>query len=133
VTNWKYVDASHLTVWRINEQGASESCLVSALPQETVIDPPDDPSPAQIQADVVSAVQARLDDFAKTRGYDGILSACTYATSNVTKFQIEGRYCVAARDAHWSKCYDLLTQVQGGAPVPTIDEVIAQMPALEWP
>jgi hypothetical protein len=86
-----------------------------------------------MQSAVVAAVQKRLDDFARTRNYDGILSACTYATSNVTKFQIEGRYCVAARDAHWSKCYDLLTQVHGGAPVPTVDEVIAQMPALEWP
>ena len=37
------------------------------------------PSPEEIQAEIVAAAQQRLDDFARTRNYDGILSACTYA------------------------------------------------------
>ena len=37
----------------------------------------------QLYKEVVDATQRRLDDFARTRNYDGILSACTYATSTV--------------------------------------------------
>ena len=48
---------------------------------------------------IVNKTQKRLDDFAKTRNYDGILSACTYATSEVPKFNAEGVYCVQIRDA----------------------------------
>lgn len=94
-----------------------------------------EPSPGpDIQAAVTAAVQDRLDAFAKTRGYDGILSACTYATSKVAKFAAEGAYCVDARDAHWAQCYAIMADVQGGLrPMPTVDAVLAELPALEWP
>ena len=41
------------------------------------------PDPPSLQAMVVQATQERLDDFARTRNYDGILSACTYATQQI--------------------------------------------------
>lgn len=47
-------------------------------------------APEGLQAQVVQSTQQRLDDFARTRNYDGILSACTYATSTVPKFAAEG-------------------------------------------
>lgn len=87
------------------------------------------------QAAVVTATQARLDTFANTRNYDGILSACTYASSAVPKFQSEGQYCVNARDNTWASLYALMGEVQAGtAPMPaTIDEVVALLPELTWP
>lgn len=92
------------------------------------------PTTEQIIHGFVGLIQNRLDDFAKTRGYDGIMSACTYATSTVAKFKTEGQYCVQARDATWSMAYDLLDQVQTGEiDVPTEEEVFAQLPALAWP
>jgi hypothetical protein len=43
-----------------------------------------------VQVGVVDAIQMRLDTFARSRGYDGILSACTYAASSVEHFAREG-------------------------------------------
>ena len=88
----------------------------------------------KIVAEFTARVQAHLDDFARTRGYDGILSACTYATSTVPKFKAEGQYAVEARDATWAKCYEVLAAVEAGArPIPTLDELLAELPVLTWP
>lgn len=93
---------------------------------------PDQPS---LQEKVVAATQKRLDDFARTRNYDGILSACTYATSTVPKFAAEGQYAVQARDATLAALYALLDEVQAGQrPVPqSFDDVAPLLPELEWP
>ena len=91
-------------------------------------------TPAQIDASFTASIQQRLDDFARTRNYDNILSACTYATSTVAKFKAEGQYAVEARDATWTKCYEVLAAVEGGTrPMPTMEELIAELPVLTWP
>lgn len=87
-----------------------------------------------IEVVVVELVQKKLDDFAATRRYNGIMSACTYVNSKVPQFQIEGQYCVDARDTHWAKCYSILADVLNGIrPVPTIEQVLAELPVLAWP
>jgi hypothetical protein len=87
---------------------------------------------AQAMAPFTDAAQRRLDDFAKTRLYDGILSACTYAGSAVPSFQAEGLRAVELRDATWAAAYQILAAVQGGNPTPTIAEFVAQLPELSW-
>lgn len=89
----------------------------------------------QLQDDIVAQTQARLDAFAGTRNYDGILSACTYATSTNPKFQAEGQYCVEARDATWARLYELLAEVEAGTrPVPSgYEDVGPELPVLAWP
>ena len=86
-------------------------------------------------ANVTQATQSRLDTFARTRNYDGILSACTYASSAVPQFQTEGQYCVNARDSTWATLYTLMGQVQAGTtPMPaTVEDVMAVLPELVWP
>lgn len=92
------------------------------------------PTAAEIIANYVAAIQKRLDDFARTRNYDGILSAATYATSAVPKFKTEGQYAVTARDATWAKGYEILAAVEAGTrAAPTLDELAAELPALAWP
>jgi hypothetical protein len=96
--------------------------------------PPPRKTPEQIEAEFVAKVQSRLDTFARARGYDGILSACTYVTSTVSKFAAEGQYCVQARDATWAKCYEILNAVQSNQlPVPTWEELESEPPVLQWP
>jgi len=99
-----------------------------------VLSDPPLPTVDELIAQYTSAVQKRLDDFACTRGYDGILSAATYATSTVPKFAAEGQYAVTARDATWTKCYEILGEFTAGAiPAPTLEEILSELPALEWP
>lgn len=90
---------------------------------------------AQLQASIVDATQLRLDSFAQTRNYSGILSACTYATSPTPKFSAEGQYCVSQRDATWAKLYEMLAEVQAGTrPMPTgYADIEAELPVLVWP
>lgn len=92
-------------------------------------------APEVIMAGIVEATQKRLDDFAKTRNYDGILSACTYATSAIPKFQTEGQYCVGARDATWAALYQILADVQAGTrTMPTgYADIEPDLPVLAWP
>ena len=92
------------------------------------------PTPEEQLEALTLAIQAHLDAFARTRNYDGIMSAATYATSTVEKFRAEGQYAVEARDLTWAKGYEIMGAVMSGArPMPTLDEVIAELPALAWP
>lgn len=84
---------------------------------------------------IVTATQQRLDTFAQSRGYDGILSACSYAGSLVPKFQQEGQYCVNARDITWAKLLEILAEVQAGTrPKPAgYMDIEPELPPLVWP
>lgn len=86
-------------------------------------------------ADISAQTQARLDNFARTRAYDGILSACTYVSSTVQKFQVEGQYCVESRDATWAKLYEIMAEVEAGTrPMPSsYADIESDLPALVWP
>jgi len=82
----------------------------------------------------VGAVQAHLDEIARSRNYDSILSLCTYATSTDAKFAAEGQAGVEWRDAVWTSCYQTLEQWNTGAiDTPTIDDLIASLPEIVWP
>lgn len=78
------------------------------------------------------AVQAHLDQTARNYGYDSIANAVTYAEEPaVLRFQEEGRALRAWRSLVWEACYQLLDQVKAGSvPVPSLDAVLAGLPAL---
>lgn len=77
--------------------------------------------------------QERLDAFARTKGYDGILSACTYATSPTQSFAAEGQYCVNQRDATWATLYQIMADVVAGQrSIPTWEQLESELPTLAW-
>lgn len=100
----------------------------------TIIERPQPLDPAVLQQQIVQSVQQRLDEFARSRGYDGILSACTYVGSGVPQFQSEGNRAVELRDQTWAKLYQMLAEVQSGArSVPSgFSDVEGELPALTW-
>lgn len=79
------------------------------------------------------AIQSRLDTFARTRGYDNIVSLCSYATSTLPQFAAEGQRGVILRDQCWSIGYTILAQAMAGEiPEPSIEYVLNQMPDMTW-
>lgn len=79
------------------------------------------------------AIQARLDKFAQTRGYDNMLSACTYATSQMGRFRNEGLKACYLREATWMQAYAILDDVQAGKrPAPSLEELFMELPELTW-
>lgn len=90
---------------------------------------------SELKQEIVSQVQQRLDNFAKTKGYDSILSACTYANSSTSEFAEEGKYCVSIRDNIWLKLYEILAEVEAGTrPIPqTYADIEPELPVLSWP
>ncbi len=89
----------------------------------------------RVKEEIVFNTQKRLDEFARTRLYDGILSACTYATSSVPKFYNEGQYCVDARDSTWAALYTILAEVEAGTrTMPSgFADIESTLPQLIWP
>lgn len=89
-------------------------------------------SPETIQAILVSAVQAKLDQDAKALGYDSIFTAITYVGDSNPKFAAEGLAFKNWRSAVWTYCYQALADVQAGTrTVPTAEELVAELPVLQ--
>lgn len=81
------------------------------------------------KAAAAQAVQNMLDSAAKAKGYDSILSACSYA-AYPNPFQAEGQEFVAWRGAVWAKCYEILAEVEAGTrPAPAVPELLTEIAA----
>lgn len=78
--------------------------------------------------------QTQLDEFAATRGYDGILSVCSYATDPLEEHRLEGQRAVDLRSAYWAAISDYMSKVLSKElPVPkTVLEITAHLPELTW-
>ena len=75
-----------------------------------------------------SAIQEYIDSQAKNRGYDGIVSACSYA-GYTNEFQTEAVSLGVWRSAVWTKAYQVQADVMAGTiPIPTVDELILMLP-----
>lgn len=87
----------------------------------------------QLTKQFTESVQKWMDAKAQERGYDNIISACTYADSTDAKFAAEGKAAKEWRDKVWRHCYDVVAQVVSGSrDIPTISELLAELPKLEW-
>ena len=131
----KITVADYRALLAAQSQGMMIQPDASGYPQSVPLPEPTSEELLQLkQAAIVAAVQARLDAFAKTRNYDNIFTAATYATSKNPQFAAEGQYAVEARDETWARCYQILNEVMTGQrPEPTLEEIMAELPALAWP
>lgn len=113
----------------------------SALGEHTIVDYVETIDPAELEAkqielqrEIIGKTQERLDSFAQARGYDSILSACTYVASQVPRFASDGLIAVRLRDATWAKLYEILGEVETQKrPIPSdFGDIEADLPALIW-
>lgn len=88
---------------------------------------------AAMEAQLTIIAMARLDAFARTRRYESILSAVTYATDPDPEFSIEGLRALNLRSEYWRKIWDTLEAVKANLiPMPATIDDITNLPALTW-
>lgn len=81
-----------------------------------------------------AAIQAHVDATAKARNYSDGNSLAGYVNSTVVKWSAEAVAFVAWRDAVWVYSYAELDKALGGQrPIPTVEDFIAELPAISWP
>ena len=80
------------------------------------------------------AIQAHVDATAKSRKYGDGNSLAGYVSSTVAQWSAEAAAFVAWRDEVWLYYYAELDKALGGQrPIPTIEDFIAELPAMIWP
>lgn len=81
----------------------------------------------------VNAIQNMLDSKAKEKGYDSIVSVCSYAGYENT-FKAEGEAYGIWRALCWQTGYLILANVEVGTrQMPTVEEVLSELPELVLP
>jgi hypothetical protein len=93
------------------------------------------PSVDDLTKQNIAAIQAEMDRQAQAKGYDNIMSACTYAALPAgAPFQAEGAAFLAWRSQVWAKAYSDLDAINAGTmTMPTPEQAVASMPALVLP
>ena len=87
-----------------------------------------------IQGQIVAAIDEYMNNFAREREYDSMASAASYERDEDPQFALEGAYCKKMRSRIYSMSRNIRKAVLAGErPMPTLDEVMAELPPLEWP
>jgi hypothetical protein len=91
------------------------------------------PSIEQIKKMYENAVQEHLNKVAQERGYDNTYTCMSYLNSTNEVWKREANAFNVWRDSVWTKCHEILNAVMSGQiEQPSVDEVISQMPIIEW-
>jgi hypothetical protein len=106
------------------EWSAAGVALLDGMPRFGV------PTMADYQAAIDGLVQAT----ARSRGYNDGTSCAGYALDPDPMWSAEAVVFIAWRSAIWKAVYAALAAVQGGqAPAPSVEALIASLPAIGWP
>lgn len=87
---------------------------------------------------IINQMAKHLEDkmtaFVSEKGYDSMLSACSYATSTNPAYAAEGARCVAIRDEQWAFLYSVFDRIDAGEiEMPEDHEAFLSLfPAMTW-
>ena len=82
----------------------------------------------QLTIPFINAVDNLLNSEAKKRGYDSIISACSYSGYQ-NPFKSESESFIEWRGLVWEECYSILNDVtSGNRESPTIEELLNELP-----
>lgn len=95
---------------------------------------PTPPTEAEIQKYLTDGVQNWMDNIVQERNYDNVHTCVgTYLYSPIEKFRLEAEAVKDWVSYVWAKCYEMLAQVEAGErDIPTLEEVISELPILVW-
>lgn len=134
-SEWKYIrDYRGKTVWRSYDESITITEL-GAIPDGYSLERPEPPPPTMEEQKKVyeNAVQAHLDATAQTRGYDNTYTCLSYTTSKDEVWHRESSAFSEWRDSVWRKAHEILNAYMAGEIAqPTVEEVIAQLPPVDW-
>ena len=100
---------------------------------EVVANPIYIPTQEEIKQMFTDTIQKYLDTTAQGRRYDNIFTAISYVNSTDETFAREAKACLEWRDKVWRTCYNVLDDVEAGLrEIPTIEELMAELPVIEW-
>lgn len=121
--------------WDSIGDGPTREAVKACLAAGNRPQPMDEPTMGERIAANTAAVQSELDRQAQAKGYDNIVSACSYAAQPTgAPFQAEGAAFLKWRSAVWQQAYATLAEVEAGTrPLPTPEESVAAMPPLVLP
>lgn len=92
------------------------------------------PTEEELQQYFEDGVEAWMNTVVAERQYDS-LDTCIgrYTDSPNPKYAQEAKAVKDWNTAVWDKCWDILAEVKAGTrPIPTLEEVIAELPVLVW-
>lgn len=115
---------------KISEQQPDGSFIERDMtPTEVAMLPGNQPLPLEeVQRQLLTAVDKRLNAAAQAKGYDSIITASLRAALPDSPFHAEGVVFGTWMDQTYAACYAELAKVQAGAPIPTEAELMALLP-----
>jgi hypothetical protein len=86
---------------------------------------------AAAERDIAAAIDARVEAQARELGYNSAAHLAGYVSSTVPQWAAEAQAFVAWRDAVWLAAFEVQTQALAAQEVPSLDDVLAALPAWE--
>ena len=95
---------------------------------------PSPPTEEEIQAQLEQGIEAWMNTVVAERHYDSIDTCIArYTDSPNPKYAQEAKAVKDWNTLVWDKCWAILAEVKAGTrPIPTLEEVIAELPVLVW-
>lgn len=78
-------------------------------------------------------LQNLIDTTAQSKTYADALHCVSYGLSTNVQWQAEALAFIAWRDSVYEKSLQILAAIEQGAPVPTEQEFLAELPTIVWP
>ncbi len=120
------IQDGHYAQWT----GANFEILPVPVPEPILSSVPDPLTAEQVASQYEAAAQALLDTFAKSWGYDSLVSAVSYVGDPFQRFNDEAIALRNWRSEFWQAANQVKTSVQGGAAMPaTVADFLALLPA----
>lgn len=117
-------------VKHLEKRGITDYIISNQPPKQTITE---EQRKAAIKATLLKAVDDYMDKTVQERGYDNIAKCVTYEGDEDPIFNAEGTAAKKWRSKVYRKCYGILAEVENGIrPIPTEEELIAELPIIDW-